>query len=441
MAVDYNIVAEKIFRILKGRGYSVQLFDAEDGNEIVDPQTARFFYIQEPNLMVNLSIENSEIKLHKGPESIDEVASTVASLKKLAKDNLLDFDLREFGREIKPKNYSFRLNNNMEQIKTEGYSAIAGTVKTSTQKLENAKLLIKHRSPVNEEIPGARSRNISALYIENGQGERFKYPFIHLNGARAMTRHVQNGGNLYDEVGQSIVNMSEQMSKIREVLNVMRRSPAIQEQGGSVYNSMLARQDRLRETIKKLTTIEGYNNYVENFARHESKEYDQETLNKLKEKFTVSTMDNRVAELLPMIQEIHDEEINDNASLRNRIAKELEKGAIEMHPRSAGQSEYAPSNIMKFNDSKAELAYKISDLAARAKNDEVSVFLARMSDKLTGIDKDPMVQDDVALIPWLIGDEWKGIKKIKAKYMFGHFELPNFKMNAMVEMPDIGELN
>ena len=86
-----------------------------------------------------------------------------------------------------------------------------------------------------------------------------------------MTRHVQNGGNLYDEVGQSIVNMSEQMSKIREVLNVMRRSPAIQEQGGSVYNSMLARQDRLRETIKKLTTIEGYNNYVENFARHERK--------------------------------------------------------------------------------------------------------------------------------------------------------------------------
>ena len=142
MAVDYNIVAEKIFRILKGRGYSVQLFDAEDGNEIVDPQSARFFYIQEPNLMVNLSIENNEIKLHKGPESIDEVASTVASLKKLAKDNLLDFDLREFGREIKPKNYSFRLNNNMEQMKTEGYSAIAGTVKTSTQKLENAKLLI-----------------------------------------------------------------------------------------------------------------------------------------------------------------------------------------------------------------------------------------------------------------------------------------------------------
>ena len=27
-----------------------------------------------------------------------------------------------------------------------------------------------------------------------------------------------------------------------------------------------------------------------------------------------------------------------------------------------------------------------------------------------------------------------------AKYMFGHFELPHFKMNAMVEMPDHGEI-
>jgi hypothetical protein len=29
---------------------------------------------------------------------------------------------------------------------------------------------------------------------------------------------------------------------------------------------------------------------------------------------------------------------------------------------------------------------------------------------------------------------------MKAKYMFGHFELPHFKMNAMVEMPDHGEV-
>lgn len=54
---------------------------------------------------------------------------------------------------------------------------------------------------------------------------------------------------------------------------------------------------------------------------------------------------------------------------------------------------------------------------------------------------DLFVQDDVAIVPWLVADEWKKIQKIDVKYMFGHFELPFFKMNAMVEMPDHGGLN
>ena len=49
-----------------------------------------------------------------------------------------------------------------------------------------------------------------------------------------------------------------------------------------------------------------------------------------------------------------------------------------------------------------------------------------------------IVEDDVALIPWIVGDEYKKIQKMKQQYVFGHFELPYFKMNAMVEMPDVG---
>ena len=47
---------------------------------------------------------------------------------------------------------------------------------------------------------------------------------------------------------------------------------------------------------------------------------------------------------------------------------------------------------------------------------------------------------DVIIAPWLVGDDHKKLHKMKAKYMFGHFELPHFKMNAMVEMPDHGEI-
>jgi len=48
--------------------------------------------------------------------------------------------------------------------------------------------------------------------------------------------------------------------------------------------------------------------------------------------------------------------------------------------------------------------------------------------------------DNVTLVPWLVGDEWKTMRNIKSRYVFGHFELPKFFMNAMVQMPDHGEL-
>lgn len=52
---------------------------------------------------------------------------------------------------------------------------------------------------------------------------------------------------------------------------------------------------------------------------------------------------------------------------------------------------------------------------------------------------EPTLIDNVALIPWLIDDEYKQISEMNCKYMFGHFELPTFLMNQGVEMPDEGD--
>lgn len=47
---------------------------------------------------------------------------------------------------------------------------------------------------------------------------------------------------------------------------------------------------------------------------------------------------------------------------------------------------------------------------------------------------------DVTLVPWMVSDEWKTMKNLKSRYVFGHFELPLFYMNAMIQMPNHGEL-
>ena len=79
------------------------------------------------------------------------------------------------------------------------------------------------------------------------------------------------------------------------------------------------------------------------------------------------------------------------------------------------------------------------DLYYKDKRDVKSTEWAKHIPGIVVVDE-ILVNDDVALVPWLVGDEWRKIKDIKAKYLFGHFELPSFYMNAMVQMPDHGEL-
>ena len=79
------------------------------------------------------------------------------------------------------------------------------------------------------------------------------------------------------------------------------------------------------------------------------------------------------------------------------------------------------------------------DLYYKDKRDVNSTAFSKYIPGITFIDKITTIED-VTLVPWLVGEEWKKIPKIKSKYMFGHFELPSFYMNAMVQMPDTGEL-
>jgi hypothetical protein len=53
---------------------------------------------------------------------------------------------------------------------------------------------------------------------------------------------------------------------------------------------------------------------------------------------------------------------------------------------------------------------------------------------------DQHTEGDVTFVPWLIGEEHKNMRKVNSRYVMGHFELPHFMMNAMVEMPDHGGL-
>jgi DNA repair exonuclease SbcCD nuclease subunit len=79
------------------------------------------------------------------------------------------------------------------------------------------------------------------------------------------------------------------------------------------------------------------------------------------------------------------------------------------------------------------------DLYYRDKRDVQSVEWAKHLPHVQ-ICNDWFSSGDVVIAPWLVGNDHKRIPKLTGKYMFGHFELPGYLMNAMVAMPEHGEL-
>jgi len=80
------------------------------------------------------------------------------------------------------------------------------------------------------------------------------------------------------------------------------------------------------------------------------------------------------------------------------------------------------------------------DLYYRDRRDAYSVNWSR---NIPGVEiiNQMETRGDCVFIPWMVGDDHKQVMTHQGQYMFAHFELPNFLMNAMVRMPDLGELS
>ena len=322
MAVNYSTIAEKIMRFIQGNGLSLKMYNSDNGKSVANPEEARFFYIEEPNMMVSIDEASKEVKLHFG-EGVDidkpKAEKLMNSLRNLSREYMLDFDVRSFGRHIEPKNYAYKVEKNKEQtmsdVFNEGMSKLEGSSRTSRQTLENVRLIVKHRAPVNEEQRGARSRNISSIFVENAEGERFKYPYKHLNGARAMARHVSHGGVPSDMVGEAIVELSSNLAKLKEFMNVVNKQSLINESNRSVVLNVKRRMESIKESIKRIQGAKGYTNFVEKLATTEAKEnaeITEDTVNKYVSKFTKTTFEESLRDVLPLIHRVNEEEMEDN---------------------------------------------------------------------------------------------------------------------------------
>ncbi len=186
-------IAEDLFNKIRGRFPSITIGNNE-GKVTNDPLTARFFdfdYQEGEKNVGKVSISISEDKLsvmysNSFVENEDTLTrqnwyNFLKELRVFAKKRLLQFDTRDITKSnLDKRDYKF-LAQQQGGEKTMSESKLYGTSKVSYQDVGNARLTIKHTEGVNQEVAAARTQKIGAIYVENTDGERFKYPFKHLN--------------------------------------------------------------------------------------------------------------------------------------------------------------------------------------------------------------------------------------------------------------------
>ncbi len=272
---EFNKIGEDLFNKIRGRFPEVTIGD-EAGTVTNKPSMARFFDFDYNGLgKVSVSISKDEgltiIYSKDFMKDRDEMTQDawydfLKELRIFSKKRMLKYSVRDITKSnLTKRDYKFLAKPPEDgQMTTE--SKLYGTSKISYQKVGEARIVIKHTESINAEVAAGRTRNIGKIYIESADGERFIYPFKHLSGARAMARHVAEGGKPFDDFGTHIVGLSEEMSKLRKFSNYMGRSAVMAE---SLAGYVDVVKDRIK-TVKK--TIEGLQKpayYAETFAAFE----------------------------------------------------------------------------------------------------------------------------------------------------------------------------
>ena len=304
--------SEELFAKIRGRFPSVTI-GTEEGAITNNPSEARFIefdYKSKGKVSLSLDEDDGLVIMHgadilagENEEELSDWYSFLKELRVFAKKRMLNFDIRDITKSnLNKRDYNFLAKTSGEENMTE--SKMYGTSRMSYQDVDSARLVVKHTGPVNQELASGRTKSIGAIYIESAEGERFKYPFKHLSAARAMARHVAEGGKPFDDFGNHITSLSEELSKLRKFKTYMGRSAVMAEGLEPYMDAVKERMTTVKKTIESLQKQKSYKEMVENFEIQEVTEVPEDIRENWIEQLTIKQFNEELQDVFPYIYKL-----------------------------------------------------------------------------------------------------------------------------------------
>ena len=312
-------ISTSLFEKIRGRFPKVVMGD-ENGAPTSDESQARFFDFDfvvngENHGAISVSInEQDSLKVYYSQnmlEDVDQLVETrwydfLKELRFFAKKHMMTFDARDIAKSnLDKRDYQYLASKKVQE------SAMYGTTKSSYENLDKTRLIIRHKKEITPEQSGARTRNISSLFIENEAGERFKYPYAHLAGARAMARHVANGGLPHDDFGKHIIETSGNIAKLTAFKRYVGKKDFMNTTSNDIIEGSNIELENLRHHIKRLQGQQYYLQTKENYTVTESgdSELGEDVINELTNAFTIPQFNEDLTDLFPLLHKIHQKRV------------------------------------------------------------------------------------------------------------------------------------
>lgn len=328
-----QIISQDLFDKVRSRFQNLEMGD-ETGAVTIDPAQARFFDFDFVNEDINLGrvsislgdLGSLKIYYSQGiTENQDDPAKEIwynflKEMRLFAMRRLMRFDTRDIAKTNLDRNDFQHLAatqgrkdedpemNTMNESRWNQKSSR----KTSRAVKGATEVIVRHHKAVEETFPGARSqkKNIKAIYIQNKDGERFKYPFIHPAGAFAMAQHVDHGGVPHDPAGKAIVRMSEQIAQLQEFSRQIQHTQ-LHDDAMGISERAVGRLHELKSQIEALSKCHHYESWMETFTDSDQgddlMELDPVTMEDYKSKFTQTNFKEELASFFPLIHKIMQE--------------------------------------------------------------------------------------------------------------------------------------
>ena len=287
---------------------------------------------EDDGIVIQISGELSEVK-----SSYYNAYKFLRSFRKFAKARLLNFDIQNIGKSnLDKRDYQFQAKHKELAIME---NKMFGTGRISYQSLGEARLIIKHSQPINPEVAAGRTRHIKSIHIENAEGERFKYPYKHLHGARALAEHIKHGGTPYDAIGKHITNLSEELAQLRKFKQYVGNKQQVSESMGGITDKVIERISEVKKQVLGLQRGSYYEQFAESFSDTVEKIIPESVMNDWIDRLTVRTFNEEMKSVFPYLYNILDEselpvvelsvdDIMDEGFGREALSKSAEKAGV-----------------------------------------------------------------------------------------------------------------